>query len=234
MKSSVLVSQLPQSSKKSERILFFVPLYLQHCLLRSKSLIYRHLVFFDWAWHSSGYYLMVYHFQRIMCHFQRTRIYPRKAETHHHHWNELGFSSLGWLNTLGIRLGLTWTGRQGGHGLPDSFLSSRMPLSSFTSLFGVKIPQSPRKSQRLQHSNPGIRRTWDSDCFLSARLPWSSFFLCLRWRFHKVHGSPSIQITEMVKSIEDVYILLHKTNCDIGVDFLLCFLYWSSSLVVFS
>lgn len=67
--------------------------------------------------------VMVCHFQRIMCHFERTRIYPRKAETHHHHWNELGFSSLGWLNTLGIRLGLTWTGRPGGHGLlTPSFL----------------------------------------------------------------------------------------------------------------
>lgn len=74
-------------------------------------------------WHTSGYYLMVCHFQSIMCHFERTRIYPRKAETHHHHWNELGFSSLGWLNTLGIRLGLTWTGRPGGHGLlTPSFL----------------------------------------------------------------------------------------------------------------
>lgn len=69
---------------------------------------------------------------------------------------------------LNRRTGRTWT--------VDSFLSSRMHWSSFTSLFGVKIPQSPRKYLRLQHLNPGIRRTWDSDCFLSARLPWSSFF----------------------------------------------------------
>lgn len=123
MKSSVLVSQYYSHPKSPSEYCFYVLLCLQRCLLRSKSLIYRHLVFFDWTWHTSGYYLMVCHFQRIMCHFERTRIYPRKTETHHHHWNELGFSSLGWLNTIGIRLGLTWTGRPGGHGLlTPSFL----------------------------------------------------------------------------------------------------------------
>lgn len=171
----------------------------------------------------------------MVCHFQRTCIYPRKAE------NSLSLKRtwffVCWLakhirNPIRIdlnrRTGRTWT--------VDSFLSSRMHWSSFTSLFGVKIPQSPHKYLRLQHLNPGIRRTWDSDCFLSLRLPWSSFFLCLSWRFHKVHGSSSIQNTEMVKSMEDLYILLHSTNCDIhvGVNFRLCFLYWSPSLVVFS
>lgn len=48
------------------------------------------------AWESSGYHLMVCHFQRILGHFRRIYFYPRKAETHHHHWQRTWF---GWTHS---------------------------------------------------------------------------------------------------------------------------------------
>lgn len=38
---------------------------------------------------SSGFHL-------ILCHFQRINFYPRKAETHHHHWQHL---LVGWMHS---------------------------------------------------------------------------------------------------------------------------------------
>lgn len=51
-----------------------------------------------------------------MCYFERICIYLRKVEIYYYYWNEFGFLFFGWLNILGIWLGLIWIGRLGGYG----------------------------------------------------------------------------------------------------------------------